>query len=56
MDSRTHRACGNSYSDIWILTLKRICAEGLQQIMHGIRKEGTGFTIVFREFGGRSDR
>jgi hypothetical protein len=34
MDSRTNRAGSNSYGHIWILTLKRICAEGLQQIMH----------------------
>jgi hypothetical protein len=35
VDSRTNRAGSNSYGHIWILTLKRICAEGLQQIMHG---------------------
>ena len=34
MDSRTNRAGSNPYGHIWILTLKRICAEGLQQIMH----------------------
>lgn len=33
VDSRISRGGSNPYSHIWILTLKRIYAEGLQQIM-----------------------
>ena len=43
VDSRANRTGGNSYGHIWILTLKRICAEGLQQIMHG---RGKGLSQV----------
>lgn len=33
MDSRISRGGSNPYGHIWILTLKRIYAEGLQQII-----------------------
>ena len=36
MDSRISRGGSNPYGHIWILTLKRFYAEGLQQIMQGI--------------------
>ena len=52
VDPRINRGGSNSYSHIWILTLKRIYAEGLQQrawkeidiaSIEGDRREQTGY-------------
>lgn len=56
MDSRTNRAGTHSYSHIWILTLKRIYAEGLQQIIDGRGKGGAEPMVALREFGGKGER